>query len=172
MSDTLLTAKIGMAMWILLSLLFISGCSIMIGNDSPESAKGSQYKIHFNSENWKEKEDQRSDYIWENVRDGRILMSNSFCNEFQDQPLEALATKTFKMVNEYRPDKQGYTTFNDREAFRMEGTGSVDGVPVYITLLNTRRNNCYFDFVSITPTETSKVNRVEFETFLKGVEFK
>jgi hypothetical protein len=158
-------------MWQLI-LLFITGCSLSMGPDQPKTAKGNQYKVHFKSENWNEKEEDRSDYVWVNKLDGRILLSNSFCDEFQDQPLDKLATKTFNTIDDLEIEKKDYTTFNNREAYRLEGKGKVDGVPVGLILLNTRRSNCYFDFVSITPLKSAHEVQSDFEKFLQAVDFK
>ena len=162
-------------MWIkFLSLLLVSSCSIFFGNKQPDSAKGSQYKINFNQENWIEnkKNEERSDYVWTNKEDGRILLSNSFCEEFQDQPLDELAHRTFKAVGSFKAGEGKFTTFNDREAYRLEGIGKVDGVAVELHLLNTRRNNCYFDFVSITPVSLTNDRVADFDKFLSSVVFK
>lgn len=159
-------------MWKLLLLLLITGCSIAFHSEQPASARGTQYQVNFKSPQWEEKKEQRSDYVWVNNQDGRILLSNSFCEEFQDQPLEQLATKTFKMVSHLKIEKQNYTTFKNREAYRLKGTGKVDGVPVSLILLNTRRNNCYFDFVSINPQNSSIDVHQDFDEFLNSVEFK
>jgi hypothetical protein len=143
----------------------------MFGGGSPPSAKGKEYKIKFEEAGWKLlKKDDRSDYVYEN-EDGRILLSNSFCGEFQDQPLDYLANKTFKSVGTFKPENGKYTTLEDREAYRLQGKGKVDGVPVALQILNTRRNNCYFDFVSITP-EKNKSDVGLFDRFLSAVEFK
>lgn len=146
---------------------------MMSSSKESVSAKNQEYKVHFSATGWKLKsKEDRSDYVWENTKDGRILLSNSFCKEFQDQPLEALADKTFKTVDELKVVKKTYLTFKDREAYRQEGRGKVDGVSVGLILLNTRRNNCYFDFVSITPLESAEENHSDFDHFLKSVEFK
>ncbi len=158
-------------MWIL-SLLLLTSCSLSFGPEQPASAKNKMYKVRFNESEWIQKKDERSDYVWENNSDGRILLSNSFCEEFQDQPLDKLATKTFNTIDELSIKKQDYTTFNNREAYRIEGKGSVDGVPVGLRLLNTRRNNCYFDFVAITPLKSAKDDLSDFEKFLDSVEFR
>ncbi len=158
-------------MKLLISLIFLSGCSLFIGgSDTPKSAKGSRYVVNFNKSGWPPKSDPRSDYVFENRADGRILLSNSFCDEFQEQPLDQLATKTFNSVAEFVVKEGVYTTFQDREAYRILGTGQVDGVPVTLQLLNTRRNNCYFDFLAISPAGTSK-DDAPFEDFLKSVNF-
>lgn len=155
-----------------LLLLLVSSCSIFFHSDGPESAKGKQYTINFESADWKQKKDSGPDFVFENQKDGRIHLSNSFCKEFQDEPLDRLAHKTFKAVGTFEAGKGDYTTFNDREAYRLDGIGKVDGVRVELHLLNTRRNNCYFDFVSITPIEKAKDSLSDFEKFLSSVVFK
>lgn len=140
------------------------------GKDSPKTAKGTLYTIPFSKPYWVYKKDKRSDYIFENAKDGRILLSNSFCEEFQEQPLEQLATKTFKTVTNFKSKISEYATFQNREAYRLEGEGLVDGVKVNLRLLNTRRNNCYFDFVAITPDKSDESDSA-FPDFLKAVVF-
>lgn len=162
-------------MWKLLLLILLPACSLMFKSEEPVSARGTQYNVKFHSSDWEQpKSDGRSDYVWLNKKNGRVLLSNSFCDEFQEQPLDHLATNTFKMVSDLKIEKQDYTTFHNREAYRLEGNGKVDGVPVSLILLNTRRNNCYFDFVSITPKGSSGevAAKKDFEIFLDSVEFK
>lgn len=159
-------------MRVLFLMLFACSCSIMMGGGAPPSAKGKEYKINFSEEGWKKLEkDERSDYVFEHS-DGRILLSNSFCGEFQDQPLDNLANKTFKAVGSFKSDKGEWTTLQNREAYRLEGKGKVDGVLTGLQILNTRRNNCYFDFVSITPEKSLKDRGSLFDRFLSSVEFK
>lgn len=143
----------------------------MFKDKAPKSAMGSGYKIKYENAEWKKNVGERSDYVFEHT-DGRILLSNSFCEEFQEQSLAALAKKTFKTVTDFKSIKKGFTTFHDREAYRLEGKGKVDGVSVSLRVMNTRRNNCYFDFVSISPEKASSKEEADFEVFLKSVEFK
>ena len=135
-------------------IIMFSGCSLFTGlKDSPKTAKGTHYSISFKKTDWINKNDQRSDYVFENEKDGRILLSNSFCDEFQEQKLDRLAKKIFDNIKDFKLKKSQYITFKDREAFKGEGDGFVDGVKVHLILMNTRRNNCYFDFISITPSK-------------------
>ncbi len=159
-------------MKLLMSLLLLSSCSLLIGgSDAPKSAKGSSYVVGFKKSGWTPKSDPRSDYVMENGADGRILLSNSFCDEFQEQPLDQLATKTFSSVASFVIKESKFTTFQEREAYRILGSGHVDGVPVTLELLNTRRNNCYFDFLAISPAGTPR-DDAPFEDFLKSVDFR
>lgn len=155
---------------LLSSFLLLSSCSMFFGSETPKSAKDDQYKIKFKANNWKQQKDKRSDYVFENEKDGRIILSNSFCEEFQEQPLDRLALKTFRTIDNFQANKKDYTTFHNREAYKVNGTGEVDGVKVNLKLLNTRRNNCYFDFLAIDPKSSQADD--SFEAFLNSVEFK
>ncbi len=154
-----------------LFLLLLSSCSLFFGDKAIKSAKGEVYKISFKDESWVKSKDLQSDYVFENKADGRILLSNSFCNEFQDAPLNELAAKTFKSVGSFTSSGGEFTTFNKREAYKLQGKGEVDGVKVKLHILNTRRNNCYFDFVSIEPINDRTAANTDFERFLDSVEF-
>lgn len=158
-------------MKILFVLLFFTSCSFFIkGSEAPKSAKTTYYVVDFSGSGWTESKDKRSDFIFEHS-DGRILLSNSFCDEFQEGPLEQLAHKTFKSLTDFHATSGDYTTFHNREAYMLSGSGMVDGVKVNLRLLNTRRNNCYFDFVSINP-HLNISNEADFQGFLKAVVFK
>lgn len=152
--------------------VLLSSCSLMFGGGGPPSAKDKDYKISFKESGWKAvKGDDRSDYVFQHD-DGRILLSNSFCGEFQDQPLDHLARKTFRTIGNFTPETSDWAMLKSREAYRLEGKGNVDGVSVGLQLLNTRRNNCYFDFVGITPLSLPNSDQSLFDRFLGAVEFK
>lgn len=157
-------------MKLVLLLLSLAGCSLYLGKDSPKTAKGSLYSVDLRLNEWERKKNQRSDFVYQN-KDGRILLSNSFCDEFQEQSLDRLARKTFSGISEFRESSGGFETFHGREAFRLAGTGMVDGVRVQVRLLNTRRNNCYFDFLAISP-EKIQDSHESFEAFLQAVRFR
>jgi len=156
----------------LLALFFIVSCSLSFGPDQPKSAKNKYYQVKFSDSKWSKPKEDKSDYVFINENDGRIMLSNSFCDAFQDRPLDQLARRTLKLVDDLDIISEEYQTFHHREAYKTIGRGKVDGVPVSLELLNTRRNNCYFDFVSITPLTNSNVSSVDFEAFLNSVVFK
>lgn len=140
--------------------------------DAPTSAKDVAYSIQFKSQDWTQKIQEQSDYAWMNETDGCVLLANSICDDFQEQPLDKLALKTFNTISELKLHKKEFLIFHEREAYRVEGTGKVDGVAVELKLLNTRRNHCYFDFVSIIPTNAIGHHENDFDHFLKAVVFK
>jgi hypothetical protein len=153
-------------------ILLLAGCSLFIsGPDQPKTAKETRYKITYVKNDWFQKFDNKSDYVFENAKDARIFLSNSFCDEFQEQKLDRLAKKIFDNIKDFKLKNSQYITFKKREAFKGEGVGLVDGVKVHLIIMNTRRNNCYFDFISITPSNVVPDSK-SFEEFLDSVEFK
>ncbi len=153
-------------------ILLLTGCSLFIsGPDQPKTAKNTHYTISYVKPDWFQKIDTKSDYVFENSKDARIFLSNSFCDEFQEQKLDRLAKKIFDNIKDFKLKKSQYITFKNREAFKGEGDGFVDGVKVHLILMNTRRNNCYFDFISITPSKVL-LDSTSFDEFLSSVEFK
>lgn len=158
-------------MWLLL-LGLISSCSFIDNDKEVSSAKNIHYKVSFKLEGWQELKDDQSDYGWMNQDDGRILISNSFCNEFQNQSLSLLALKTINSMSEGKLTQEKKISFHNREALEVEGQGKVDGVGVNLKVLNTRRNNCYFDFIAITPLSVGTKGSEDFKIFLESVEFK
>ncbi len=167
----LLTAKISRVFSLFL-LIIGASCSYLMEPDAPTSAKDVAYNIQFDSQDWVKTNQEHSDYAWTSKTDGCILLSNSICDDFQEQPLDKLANKTFNTISELKLLKKEFLSFHDREAYRVEGTGKVDGVAVELKLLNTRRNHCYFDFVSITPMSAKSHHQSDFDDFLKAVIFK
>jgi hypothetical protein len=158
-------------MWLLLFAL-ISSCSFIDDDKDNSSAKNIHYKVTFQVEGWQLLKDGQSDYAWMNKDDGRVLISNSFCNEYQNQSLNNLALKTINSLSDGKLTQEKKITFHEREALEVEGEGKVDGVGVHLKLLNTRRNNCYFDFIAITPISVGTKGSEDFKIFLQSVEFK
>lgn len=148
----------------------LSSCSLFVPTPKgPISAKGKLYTISYAKPGWSYKINNKSDYIFENTN-GQILLSNSFCEEFQSEPLDRLALKTFNGLKNFKTSLSEYTTFHNRESYSLQGAGEIDGVKVNLKLLNTRRDNCYYDFVYISPA-TNKVETEAFSDFLKTVIF-
>lgn len=164
-----------------------SSCSFFFSSkDRYQSAKNKYYTITFRHQNWKQQDDPNSDFSFlyrsqssnASQARGQLLVAKSYCQEFQDASLEELATKILKSFKDFKINKQQYFTFQKREAFRLTGQGYIDGVKVSISLVNTRRNFCYYDFIFIDPSENEEKtiilkneNQNMFNDFLSSVKF-
>lgn len=71
-------------MKLVLSLIFLTSCTLISSGEAPPSAKGKQYQVRFSSENWDEKSDKRSDYIFINKADGAFFSQIVFVENFKN----------------------------------------------------------------------------------------
>lgn len=154
----------------LLILTIITGCSWLIPTPKKvPTARDSQYRLKYKSDEWKEIKQKQSDYVFQH-KDGSTLVVNSFCGEFQDEPLNFLAEKTFTGLEEIKNKSEKALTISNREAYQMQADGKLDGVTVNIKVINLRRNHCYYDFLRITP-EGVKQKDNQPEELINAAEF-
>lgn len=81
-----------------------------------------------------------------------------------------MAEKTFNGLDSIKNIQEKSMTISNREAYSMQADGVLDGVTVNIKIINMRRNNCYFDFVRITPSGIKLIDN-QPEDFINQVEF-
>jgi hypothetical protein len=123
--------------------------------------------MRFVPNGWSEHKTDQADYYFQGPQ-GASLIVQSFCNEFQNDDLKKLAATTFRSLDSSTITQQKTFTLKNRDALETRGEASMDGVKVNLTLINTRRNNCYYDFFEILPLkQKSNINE-----FISGVEFK
>lgn len=154
----------------LLVLFSLTSCSWMIPSPKKTpSAKKREYSLKYKNKDWLLVEQDKSDYVFQN-NSGTTLVINSFCGEFQDQPLNILALKTFSGLKHIKNRKESPLIISQREAYSLEAEGSLDGVEVNIKVINMRRNNCYYDFLRITP-HNSPIVANQPDDLISKVEF-
>lgn len=147
-------------------LFLITSCSFFLPSPKKESAKES-YKIRQIPSTWSEQQTDRADYYFMGPH-GSSLIVQSFCNEFQNSDLKNLALTTFRSLEKSRILDQKSFMLQNREALRSSGEAYVDGVKVSLTLINTHRNNCYYDIFEILPQKSSSI----IDEFIQGITFK
>ena len=154
----------------LLLILLLVGCSWLVPSPKkPKSAKDSQYKLQYKGSDWSAIKQDQSDYVFQH-QNGTTIIINSFCGEFQNDPLKQMAEKTFNGLDNIKNIQEKSMTVSNREAYSMQADGGLDGVTVNIKIINMRRNNCYFDFVRITPSGIKLIDN-QPEDFINQVEF-
>lgn len=147
-------------------LLILSSCSFFLPSNKMKNAKTS-YQMKFVPNGWSEHKTDRADYYFQGPQ-GASLIVQSFCNEFQNDDLKKLAINTFRSLDNSIIKHQKSFTLKNREALETIGEASMDGVKVNLNLINTRRNNCYYDFFEILPLQQKSI----IDKFIQGVEFK
>lgn len=148
-------------------IFLLTSCSFFSTTEKSQSAKDS-YTLPTLPKSWKANHTQQADYIFYGP-EGSSLLIQSFCKEFQSPSLKNLAQGTFNSLDRAQITEQEEFNLQDRKALRSQGEAFLDGVKIHLTLVNTKRNNCYYDFLEVLPkTKTqSVINQV-----LKGIAFK
>ena len=154
----------------LLILLIVAGCSWLVPTPKKTpNAKGYGYRLNYKSADWTEVKQKQSDFVFQN-KDGSTLVINSFCGAFQDESLKHLAEKTFNGLESVKNKVEKDLMISNREAHMIEAIGGLDGVNVNIKVINMRRNNCYYDFLRITPQGVSPASN-QPEDLISALEF-
>lgn len=152
---------------VLFLLLILSSCSQLLTADKPLNAKKSYQPKKIPSQ-WELKENKNVDYILHGPQGSSILMQ-SFCNEFQGSPLNSLADKTFNSLDKSKITTRTEFILQERAALKTTGEAYIDGKQIYLTLINTKRNHCYYDFLEILPLKHSPS---VIDEVINGVKFK
>jgi hypothetical protein len=141
--------KNGRLMHSVVLFFLITACSFFTASDKSISAKDS-YILSPLAPSWRQEASLKADYLFSGPA-GASLIVQSFCHEFQSSSLKNLAQETFNSLDQAQVTKQNEFILQGRSALRTQGIGQLDGVKVHLTLINTKRNNCYYDFLEILP---------------------
>jgi hypothetical protein len=149
-------------------ILLVSSCSLFSSDEGPDK---SEYSIDFIHPDWQEIPPEDSDRAFLNRKNGDVIIANSFCNKYQDNELSTLAERALSGIGKLTYENKMETTFNNKEAYIIYANGKLDGVKVYLKLMNYRRNNCYYDFLMISSSKITKPRDSLFSKFLNSIQF-
>ncbi len=148
-------------------IFLLTSCSFFSSTPQSQSAKDS-YTLPSPPKSWKANHTQQADYVFYGPK-GSSLLIQSFCKEFQSPTLKNLAHGTFNSLDRAKITEQVEFNLQDRKALRSQGEAFLDGVKIHLTLVNTKRNNCYYDFLEVLPKTKSQSI---IDDLLKGITFK
>lgn len=97
------------------------------------------------------------------------IVVDALCGpKFDDAPLPRLAQELFQRLQDRRISSQKNFTLDGRAALRMDGTGTIDGVPLRMAVVVMKKDFCLYDFVYFAPPRTFVRGEGDFEGFLDG----
>lgn len=152
---------------VVLFLFLFTSCAQLFTADKAVKAKDT-YTVPALPPQWKSRSPQDGDYMLTGPL-GASLFIQSFCGEFQGESLPILARKTFKSLDQSKILEQKEFILSGRSALKSSGEALVDGVRIRLHLINTKRNNCYYDFLEILPMPQSPSM---MDQFIRAVKFK
>ncbi len=117
-----------------------------------------------------QKSGEYGDLMLRNEETGAYLSANSTCNRYEDSPLRRLAENLLWGLTEQNRLRESVIPFAGREAFEMELTGKLDGVPIQLYVLVLKKDRCIFDFSCAARPDRFDPVRESCEKFVKGFE--
>ncbi|MNJ93221.1 hypothetical protein D3C87_109000 [compost metagenome] len=126
----------------ILALLLSSCVSVKLGGSKVTSAK--DVKFDAPSSPYKEIKAPNSDKAWISGKTGNTISYLSECGGTLDLSLTQIESDSLTVMNKLEVLKAEVTQFNGREAHKSIASGEVDGVPVQISLVVFKKNNCNY----------------------------
>jgi hypothetical protein len=124
-------------------------------------------------EGWASVKPGGADMAWHNAELAATIYADSNCAErFEDGPLVDLATHLTFGFAEGEPLRQETLELAGRPALRRVVAGLLDGMPVQMGLVITRKHECLYDILYIAPTSAFDSGWAAFESVTSGFEVK
>lgn len=119
---------------------------------------------------WKGPKLRYKEMIHENdVLHGTFVMDALCGPKFEDTPLAMLAKHLLYKLENPRMEPKQYFPLEGREALRVEGTGTIDGVSLRMAVVVLKKNACIYDFVYFAPPGHFAEGARDFENYYKSL---
>ena len=118
---------------------------------------------------WKGPSLRLKQLVFEDNGIGATIVTDALCGpKFNDAPLPRLARDLFERLDQKKLGAEKWLTLDGRQAVRLEGEGSLDGVPIRMEVVVSKKNFCLYDFVYFAPPDTFQKGWQDFEGYLNG----
>lgn len=152
------------------SLLFLTGCISV--NLKPSSGKRAEnYDYQEPAKPFVRISSDGADHAWQSSATGNTLVVMSECSA-SDPSLEILRDDTLNAMAKPEILTAGSTTLLSREALETHAKGSVDGVPVEMKNIVTKRNGCQYQISYVGGKNRFQEELSFFEKFKQGFKIK
>lgn len=109
-----------------------------------------------------------TDKAWVSKETGNTISYTSDCNNPSDPNLEQLQMDSLNAMSDLKIVSTTELDFNNRSARLATADGTLDGVPVKMTLLVFKKNNCNFTLSYGGVTKNFSAEHNHFEDFKRG----
>jgi len=158
---------------LLISILYLSACSMFSSNESGAYVKSKNYINSLEKitpSNWTRLTDDGADFALLNKKSNSIFLINSACRKNEFSSLNALSSSLIAGIADIEILDRKNIEHQGREAQEIRLTGKVDGVKSFINILTTQKNNCIYDFVLISKTlKKLEADYPNFQDFISKV---
>lgn len=100
------------------------------------------------------------------------ISTDAYCGKsVGDRALDSLSGGIITALEGRNVVEEGHFTLDDRGALRQKITGTVDGVATDVDIVIVRKDECVFDFYSVSQPGSADGVKADFETFFKGFHY-
>ncbi len=173
------------------SCLFLSSCSLLIGNVRPVEEKSSNYKVLNLSESnpdWIKVEQQNestpeeresasdiSDISFQSKKTSSIISLNSACRKSYENKKQSLQdfTKLLLMgISDIHTQTEKQTTLHQTPALETTVHGKLNGQDMKLRAIVLQQKDCVYDLMYVSRPEKFDSQLSEFENFFTSLKLK
>ena len=118
---------------------------------------------------WEGPHIRQKQLVYENNATHGTVVVDAQCGEkFVDAPLPRLANDLFSAMEKMTTQPGRIFTLDGRGAFRQQGNGQMDGVPLAMDVVVLKKDLCIYDFIYFAPPKNFERGQKDFEEFFHG----
>lgn len=130
------------------------------------------YRVGPLPEGWRQIEARARAITFYNDAYRSSITTDAFCQKsFADSPLDTLAGELTSVLSDRTNISAKEMMLDGRGALRVLETGKMDGVPILMDVVVSKKDACNFDFVAVMPPDVSDDVERDFETFFNGFHY-
>lgn len=152
--------------YFIMSLLLSSCVSVELPSGKITPANGVEYTSPGGAFN--EIKAKNADKTWLSSKTGNTISYLSECGNTSEPSLQSIETESLSAISKLEILKSDTITFNGREARQTVSAGTIDGVPVAMSLLIFKKNGCNYTLSYGGLEKQFNLEKDEFEKFKQG----
>ncbi|OGQ47907.1 MAG: hypothetical protein A3H42_01340, partial [Deltaproteobacteria bacterium RIFCSPLOWO2_02_FULL_46_8] len=147
-------------LWVLCLFLFFAGCvsiprsfhALTYRKQSVYLSKDRFYRVGPLSAEWKQTASKnKAGVYFHNKVTGARIATEAICGAaFEDLSLKILTEQVLSELQNVKKQKQENWMLSDRAALYSIYSAALDGVPVQLNILVTKKDQCQFDFWAVS----------------------
>lgn len=107
-----------------------------------------------------------------NTVTGANIATEAICGAaFEDLSPNILTEQLLPELQNVKKQKQANWMLSDRAALYSIYSAALDGVPVQLNILVTKKDQCQFDFWAVSNPKVGPQTSSDFENFVKGFDY-
>lgn len=154
---------------LLIPAVILSGC-VSVSLPTTKSSKAKGVKWSAPASPFENLEDSAIDRAWMSRRTGNTISYLSECSSGADRSLESLQSEALNVLTKLEVQEEKAIDYNGRRALLVTARGDVDGVPVKMSLLTLKKNDCNYSISYSGLEKTFDAETAHFRSFLDSFE--